>query len=463
MNELDLPYKFKPRSYQLPLCKAIDNGYKRAVSVWHRRSGKDKTLLNIMVKEAFKRVGIYYYFFPTYKQGRMVLWDGIDRDGFPFLGHIPKEIRTKTNDQEMKIQFKNGSRFQVVGTDDIDKIVGTNPVGCIFSEYALQKPEAWDFIRPILRENGGWALFNYTPRGLNHGFNIYEMARKSPHWFCDLLTINDTKREDGTPVITQEMIAAERTEGMSENMIMQEYYCDFTASADDVLIPLDIILKATGKVIHPSVYSWSPKIFSIDVARFGDDRSAFITRQGLASYGLQKFRGLDNMELADKAAHQINENKPDAVFVDGGRGEGVIDRLRQLGFTVAEVNYGGRANDSIRYFNKRAEMWDLCSKWLADGGSIPDDQELKTDLSIPTYSMEQDRVKLLSKKKMKEENGFSPDCGDALAQTFAFPVVIVDERIGKRRSQAKTEYDIFRGQKTPDKKNFAKTEYDIFR
>lgn len=223
--EITIPYNFMPRPYQTGLYDAMANGFRRAVAVWHRRSGKDKTLLNLIVKEAHKRIGVYYYFFPTYNQGRKVLWDGIDRDGFKYMDHIPEAIRENTNQQEMKIRLKCGSIIQIIGTDNIDAIMGTNPVGCVFSEYSLQNPEAWDLIRPILAENGGWAVFNYTPRGRNHGYILYEMAKNNPEWFCELLTIDDTGG-----VVTPATIQAEREAGMSEEMIKQEFYCSFEAS-----------------------------------------------------------------------------------------------------------------------------------------------------------------------------------------------------------------------------------------
>jgi hypothetical protein len=222
--EITIPYNYTPRNYQTGLFNCLSSGYKRGVAVWHRRSGKDKTLLNLSVKEAHKRVGTYYYFFPTYNQARKALWDGIDRDGFKYMDHIPEELRENTNHSEMKIKLKCGSIIQFIGTDNIDSIMGTNPVGCVFSEYSLQNAEAWDLIRPILTENGGWALFNYTPRGRNHGFLLYEMAKNNPEWFCELLTVDDTD------VITAGMIQAERESGMSEEKIKQEYYCSFEAS-----------------------------------------------------------------------------------------------------------------------------------------------------------------------------------------------------------------------------------------
>jgi hypothetical protein len=211
--------------------QAFDSGYKRGVCIWHRRSGKDKSLINLLVKKAVERVGNYFYLFPSYSQGRKILWEGIDKDGFRFLDHVPKELIANINNQEMKIELVTGSTIRVVGTDNINSIVGTNPVGCVFSEYSLQDPRAWSFLRPILAENGGWAVFNYTPRGANHGKQLYEMAKADPeHWFVQKLTVDDTH------AIPEDVLAHERSEMQiqtgSDALYMQEYYVSFDAPVE---------------------------------------------------------------------------------------------------------------------------------------------------------------------------------------------------------------------------------------
>lgn len=176
----------------------------------------------------FERVGLYFYIFPTYTQGRKVLWDGIDKEGFKFMNHLPEALRKKTSDQQMKVKMINDSVFQVVGSNDTDSIVGTNPVGCVFSEYSLQDPIAWDLLRPILAENDGWAIFNFTPRGENHAYDLLEMAKNDPSWFTEVLTVNDTG------AISPEVLMQERKEIMAKNgddsIYQQEYFCSFTAS-----------------------------------------------------------------------------------------------------------------------------------------------------------------------------------------------------------------------------------------
>jgi phage terminase large subunit len=206
---------------------------KRAVAVWHRRAGKDLMAINIISTKVPERVGMYWHMLPTYKQGRGIVWNGHTRDGRAFLDHFHPDLVTSKNSTEMRITFTNGAHYQVVGTDNIDSLVGTNPVGVVFSEYSLQDPGAWDYIRPILAENGGWALFIYTARGRNHGFHMYEMAKTNKRWFSERLTAGsgpqDTKRPDGTPVISDETIQEERKSGMPEEMIEQEFKCSFEA------------------------------------------------------------------------------------------------------------------------------------------------------------------------------------------------------------------------------------------
>ncbi|MCK5563687.1 MAG: hypothetical protein KAJ07_00435 [Planctomycetes bacterium] len=233
-TDIVMPFNYVPRGYQEPARWFLYEGIKRGVAVWHRRAGKEKTFLNVMAEQMCLRVGLYYYLFPEKAQGKKILWEGRDREGFAFMDHFPEALVKRRNNTDLLVELKAPlkSTFQIAGTDDWDSLMGTNPVGMIFSEYALQDPAVWDYFRPILAENGGWAIFDYTPRGKNHGYKLAEMAKKNPKWFFSLLTVNDTKRPDGTPVITPEAIQEDRDSGMSQEMIQQEYYCSFEGSIE---------------------------------------------------------------------------------------------------------------------------------------------------------------------------------------------------------------------------------------
>jgi hypothetical protein len=306
----------------------MDSGIKRAVAVWHRRAGKDKTAIQIEAKKMLERVGSYYHFFPTYQQGRKILWDGMDRDGFPFIKHFPQEIIAKKNDQEMKLTYKNGSIFQVVGTDNINSIVGTNPIGNVFSEYSVQNPIGWDFIRPIVKENGGWAMFLYTPRGKNHGHKMYEMARKNKDWFCQKLTVEDTG------IITPAMIQQERNEGMDEDLIQQEYYCSFEGSLQGAYYSKQIRLaEQEGRITRV------PYVQNIAVDTWWDlgmdDSTSIWFTQAIG----KEIRFIDYFEISGEGFHYIAKELKDKPYIYGTHHMPFDVRVQEMGTgkTRAEV------------------------------------------------------------------------------------------------------------------------------
>lgn len=220
-----LDYKFKPRPYQIPFLKAFDSGFKRLYWIIHRRGGKDLTLWNLVIAEAVSKKGLYYYFFPTYTQAKKVIWEGITNDGDRFLDFIPKELIESTSASELKITLKSGSIIRLIGSDQYDAVRGSNPIGCVFSEFAYQAPMAWEVVAPILRANDGWAVFQSTPNGKNFAFRLWEKVRDLKHWWTELLTIDDTG------VLTEADIDEERAEGRDEVILQQEYWCNFSAGA----------------------------------------------------------------------------------------------------------------------------------------------------------------------------------------------------------------------------------------
>jgi hypothetical protein len=231
---VELPYGFKPRLYQQRVFEELDNGTKRMLLIWHRRAGKDLTVWNAMIRAACERVGVYYYIFPTYAQGKKVLWEGIDGAGRSFLDYIPKELVAETSNSEMRLTLYNGSIIRVIGVENVDSIVGTNPCFCAFSEYSiLRDSNTWDLLRPILAQNDGIAIFMFTPRGRNHAWQLMKSIERSPDWFVNLLTVDDTH------AVTLEQIEREKKEMLSYELFRQEYYCEFMDSDIQVFKNID--------------------------------------------------------------------------------------------------------------------------------------------------------------------------------------------------------------------------------
>lgn len=397
--------------------------------------------LNLTAREMFKRVGTYWHLFPEQTQARRAIWNGVDGQGRKIINQfLPPEVRTRTSNQEMLIETANDSVWQMAGSDNYDSLVGSNPVGVVFSEYALANPLAWDYIRPILLENGGWALFIYTPRGRNHGYQLFQMALGNEKWIADRQTYQDTGR------LTEEDIQEERDSGMSENKIRQEYMCDFEAETEDQLIPTKYVVAAQNRTPVSDISD--PMILGVDVARFGDDKSVIYPRRGndAKSMPIEIYEKLDTMTFAAKVADAIQRYKPDGVFIDvGGIGAGVVDRLVQLQFKVIGVNFGGTADrympGGTKAADKRSEMWLSLRDGLKDSLAIPKDTRLEFELLSPNYTYDHNNAILLEKKKDMKKRGLqSPDIVDALALTYAYPVTAQSFQ-HMEEDRAQEEYD----------------------
>lgn len=380
---------FQPREYQLPLLKAFDNGAKRLFHVWHRRSGKDITDLNMMIGEMVRVPANYYYFLPTYSQAKKVIWEGKTKEGKPFLDFFPRsQIMGKPNDSELKIRFRNGSLFQLIGTDNIDSIVGTNPKGCVFSEFPLQDPKAWNYIRPILAENGGWAIFNGTPRGKNHAWEVMQIGKDSG-WFVETLTVNDTQ------IIPTEVLEAEKRE-MPQALFEQEYYCAFLEGAGQFFrrikqntYPLDKILANEGDFQ-----------LGVDLAKYQDwtvitpfNLNFFIAypqeRFNQVDWNLQKAR----IEAAARRHHTIDTNETALIWPDStGIGDPVVEDLKAKGLRI-----GGEDGKGFKFTEtSRQQLLDNLAILLEqDKIKIPADEGLLNELEAFQYSLsERGKIKV---------------------------------------------------------------------
>ena len=227
MSKITLPNNWKPREYQKPLWEYLAQGGKRAAVSWPRRHGKDDVMLHHNACSVFERVGNYWYMLPEYNQCRKAIWDAVN----PHTGKkrideaFPPQIRANTLNQEMKIVFPNNSTFQLMGSDNYNALVGSPPIGLTYSEYAISNPSSWSYLRPIMLENGGWSIFNSTPRGKNHFYKMIQMAMKSDDWFSEILTNDDTGLFTEAEMANELMeLQAEHGDAMGKAIWLQEYY-----------------------------------------------------------------------------------------------------------------------------------------------------------------------------------------------------------------------------------------------
>lgn len=226
---------------------------------------------------------------------------------------------------------------------------------------------------------------------------------------------------------------------------------EFPNSSSMQFIPRDIVQAAMERPMGVVNYAQTVAIIGVDVARFGDDASVIWTRFALdgRSIAKQKFHGLDGHELGAKVAEHFNHLRKLGVRkivinVDtGGVGASPVDWLRHNGYPVNAINFGSGATNTQRYKNLRAEMWGRMKEWIAQGGCLPQDSDLETDLTGVEYGYTPTNQILLEKKEdMKKRGMASPDNADALALTFAVRMnEYVDNPtppVGRRRQEIRS-------------------------
>jgi hypothetical protein len=233
LTTITLPHNWEPRDYQLPLWGYLENGGLRADVAAHRRWGKDEVALHWTASRMVQKPGTYWHMLPEASQARKAIWDAVN----PHTGKrrideaFPKELRDATKDNEMFIRLKGGATWQVIGSDNYNSLVGSPPVGVVLSEWSLAKPEAWTYLRPVLAENGGWALFLWTPRGRNHSTRAFEAREKDPAWFARKSPATQTS------VFTPEALEKERLEMIAEAGSEEEGQARF---ATEYLVDFDV-------------------------------------------------------------------------------------------------------------------------------------------------------------------------------------------------------------------------------
>ena len=390
--EIIIPHKYNPRPYQLPLLQALDNGTKRAIIVWNRRSGKDKTCFNYMIKKSLEKVGTYFYFLPTYKQAKRVIWDNIDNEGFKMLDHIPKELITSTNATELKIELRNGSIIQLIAADEFKSSgVGTNPIGVVFSEYSISSPEAWKFVAPILAVNGGWAIFNFTPRGMNHAFALLNQYKENPKWFVEVLTNNETQ------VLTGDALDEERNNNPQE-IFEQEYYCKFIEGAGQFFKNITPNLIEEETEFNPT-HRYQ---VGVDLAKYND--WTVITIIDLNTFRVLKqdrFNQIDwVLQKAKIEAIYHKYGKP-LIYIDStGVGDPIYEDLLRKGLRVEGYKFTEQSRKDL--------LNNLAIKLEQNKIKIPENEILKNELQSFHYEIgDTGRVKLVVPEGLHDDTVFS--------------------------------------------------------
>ncbi|WP_236693644.1 hypothetical protein [Robbsia andropogonis] len=217
----------------MPLWSYLERGGRRAISIAHRRWGKDDVAMHHACVAAHKRPATYWHMLPQASQADKAVWSAVN----PHTGKrrideaFPKEIRARTLENDMMIQLRNGATWQVVGSDNFNSLVGAPPAGVVFSEFAIANPYSWAYLKPILDENDGWAVFITTPRGRNHAYKMLKMAQETPGWFGEVSSVAKTGRFSAAQLHEQKMEYIKLFgEDAGAAMFEQEMMCSFDAA-----------------------------------------------------------------------------------------------------------------------------------------------------------------------------------------------------------------------------------------
>lgn len=401
-----------------------------AVIVAHRRAGKTVAAIHDLVDAALrtnKPQARFALGAPTFAQVKDVGWQYLKR-AVHQLPHV------KINESELWVELYNGARIRLYALDtSYERMRGIYLDGIVMDEVADIDPRAWpEVIRPALSDREGWAVWIGTPKGRDAFYQVYARALADPDWYCQML------RASETGLVSQAELDAARAV-QPESVYNREWECSFDEPGINQLISGDMVKAAIQRQGHKS----GVRMLGVDVARFGDDRTVIVWRDGDVIEAVSKWQGIDTMQTVGHVAYAITLYKPDAVFIDTvGVGGGVADRLRQLRHAVIDVGSGQRAIDDKKYANLRAEMWFKMADAVKNRLQLPDHRDFENDLTGATYRFDnRNRLLMESKEDMKKRGVPSPDIADALALTFSHPVVHREVRETMRRMETTNDYD----------------------
>jgi hypothetical protein len=259
-----------------------------------------------------------------------------------------------------------------------------------------------------------WFAFSNPRRNQGYFFECFNAKRN----FWDTEKVDARTVEDTDKQVYEQII---EEYGADSNQACVEVYGEFPSAGEDQFIAPNLVNDAIKREPHKDMTA--PVVMGIDPARGGADNTVIAVRQGRDLIAIRRYSGEDTMMIVGRVIDAIEEFKPTLVAIDeGGLGYGILDRLNEQRYKVRGVNFGWKAKNSIMWGNKRAEIWGAMREWLKSA-SIPDDRQLKSDLTGPMKKPNSSgTIFLEGKKEMRARGLASPDAADALAVTFAYPV-----------------------------------------
>lgn len=208
--------------------------------------------------------------------------------------------------------------------------------------------------------------------------------------------------------------------GKESDFVKMRIDGEFPVVSNAQFFPTDLVNAAIDRTLSPAEYHNFERVLSVDVARFGDDSSVIIDRQGPKLHSIDTYHGVDTAILSNYIVQKFQKGRYSSIFVDGiGVGSGVVDQLKRFQMPVVDVVVSQKSTDPAQYFDMRAQVYGETKKWL-ETADLPNDLEMRKQMLAIYYSYNKKLQQFMeSKKDMKKREGYSPDIIDAIAYSHA--------------------------------------------
>lgn len=372
-----------------------------------------------------------YNFYPSivittsssWRQVEKILWAEIRehhmRAKFPLEGRV-LETEIKISPKWYAIGFASDKKDNFMGFHEANVLV-------VVDEPSGVEDEIFESIEGILtNENARLLLIGNPIRDIGYFANSF----KSPIFNKLHISCYDSpnvlqKKIIYPGLVTEKWIKEREIEwGKDSPIFKARVLGEFPKETDDTLIPLSWVENSIQRYKENSHRTHTGYVCTaVDVARYGQDWTVFMTRCGNRIVDIQSYRGFDLMHTVKVAQEKIKDYQPtDFMVDDNGIGGGVTDRLKELGYTnIVPINNGERAEDSARFLNRRAELsWRVREAFRQNLIEIPDNKTLMFECSNLYYDQnEKELLRVMSKSMMKKKGLKSPNHFDALMMLYA--------------------------------------------
>lgn len=342
---------------------------------------------------------------------------------------MPQQIRNMYDMTQRKIEYNSGkyvhfASLVTASVENVENLAGGHSESYVIlaDEASGISEEAFDILLGTLSTGKGGRFIQVSNPQRSSG-RFYEIFQRDlGSWVKIFFSAFDSPNVNSQWI--QEM---EDVYGADSDIYRMRVLGQFPRVGVSQFISADDVERALKNKLDLRAYNNFPRLMGVDVARFGDDITCLVIRQGPKLLDMKTYRGLDTMEVASRVSEFQAIHKASRIFIDSiGVGAGTADRLRDLKLPVKDVVVSNKSSDPNTYSNLRAQLWGKMREWLSSGGAdlsieaYDKDSPLASQLVSMEYGYNNKmQIQLMSKKDLKRMGHASPDCADALSFTFA--------------------------------------------